>query len=76
MFNGKKTIQKPAKKQKITITRKINSSTNVIDKIYINNKLQFEQSNITSKNSFGAITVKLLKLKVGIGNKVFVYRGL
>ena len=37
-----------------TITRKINSSTNVIDKIYINNKLQFEQSNIASKNRFGA----------------------
>lgn len=38
----------------ITIKRKIHNHLNVIDKVYQNDKLQFEQSNLNSKNRFGA----------------------
>mgnify|MGYP003518500842 CR=1 FL=1 len=37
----------------ITIKRKVNNHLNVIDKVYQNNKLQFEQSNLNSRNRFG-----------------------
>ena len=37
----------------ITIKRKVNNHLNVIDKVYQDNKLQFEQSNLNSKNRFG-----------------------
>ena len=38
----------------IIIKRKIYSHLNVIDKVYKNKKLQFEQSNLSSKNRFKA----------------------
>ena len=38
----------------ITIKRKIHNHLNVIDKVYKDNILQFEQSNLSSKNRFKA----------------------
>lgn len=37
----------------IRIKRKIYSHLNVIDTVYQDNKLQFEQSNLNSRNRFG-----------------------
>lgn len=37
----------------ITIKRKVNNHLNVIDKVYKNKRLQFEQSNLNSRNRFG-----------------------
>ena len=41
----------------ITINR-IKRDGLVVDNIYLNNRLQFEQSNLTGKNRFGAGTFK------------------
>ena len=41
----------------ITVKRK-NTDGLIVDDIYLNNKLQFEQSNLTGKNRFGAGTFK------------------
>lgn len=42
-------------KTKTVLIERIKKDTyNVVDRIYINNRLQFEQSNLTSKNRFGA----------------------
>ena len=38
----------------ITIKRKIHNHLNVIDKVYKNKKLQFEQSNLNSRNRYGS----------------------
>ena len=38
----------------ITVKRKIYNHINVIDKVYKDNILQFEQSNLSSKNRFKA----------------------
>ena len=37
----------------ITIKRKIYSHLNVIDTVYKNKRLQFEQSNLNTRNRFG-----------------------
>ena len=37
----------------VTIKRKVNNHLNVIDKVYKDNNLQFEQSNLNSRNRFG-----------------------
>ena len=37
----------------ITIKRKVNNHLNIIDTVYKNKKLQFEQSNLNSRNRFG-----------------------
>ena len=37
----------------ITVKRKIYSHLNIIDTVYKNKKLQFEQSNLNSRNRFG-----------------------
>ena len=38
----------------ITIKRKVNNHLNVIDKVYKNKRLQFEQSNLNSRNRYGS----------------------
>ena len=42
----------------ITIIRKVNNHLNVIDKVYKDNKLQFEQSNLNSRNRYGTKNFK------------------
>lgn len=42
----------------ITIIRKVNNHLNVIDKVYKDSKLQFEQSNLNSKNRYGTKNFK------------------
>lgn len=48
----------------ITIKRKIHNHLNVIDKVYKDNILQFEQSNLSSKNRFKAKEFKCNNGKV------------
>lgn len=38
----------------ITIKRKVYSHLNIIDTVYKNKKLQFEQSNLNSRNRYGS----------------------
>ena len=45
-------------KEKITVKRKVNNHLNVIDKVYKNKKLQFEQSNLNSRNRYGSKQLK------------------
>lgn len=42
----------------ITIIRKVNNHLNVIDKVYKDSKLQFEQSNLNSRNRYGTKNFK------------------
>ena len=48
----------------ITVKRKIYNHLNVIDKVYKDNILQFEQSNLSSKNRFKAKEFKCNNGKV------------
>ena len=43
----------------ITIKRKIHNHLNVIDTVYKNKKLQFEQSNLNSHNRYGSKQFKI-----------------
>lgn len=48
----------------IKIIRKIHSHLNVIDRVYKEDKIQFEQSNLLSKNRFGSKKFKCSNGKV------------
>ena len=48
----------------ITVKRKIHNHLNVIDAVYKDNILQFEQSNLSSKNRFRAKEFKCNNGKV------------
>ena len=48
----------------ITVKRKIYSHLNIIDTVYKNKKLQFEQSNLNSRNRYGSKQFKCRNGKI------------